>query len=226
MSLGVSLTPAKTCNFDCVYCQLGRTTLAAAERKEYIPISEVLAEFRAWLAANPDKLSGMDYISLSGSGEPTLNIKIGELIREIKKLAPAPPLAVITNSSFLADPAVRRQLAQADVIVPSLDAATQQIFEKVDRPMPSVTLESIVAGLIELRKEYRGKIWLEVMLVKGSNDDLRHIRKLAALIEKINPDRVQLNSPVRATSEAGILPVAKPKLEKIKEILGEKCQVL
>lgn len=222
--MGISLTPHKTCDFDCIYCQLGRTSNFTTEKKEYIKISQIIDELKTWLGNNKDAAQGLEYITLSGSGEPTLNSRFGELISEIKKLTPL-RVAVLTNASLVSDADTRRQLWQADLVVPSLDAVTQELFVKVDRPHPSINIEDIINGLVSLRREFRGKIWLEVMLVKGVNDDIRHIRKLKEVIERINPDKVQLNSPVRTTADAGVLPVAKSKLRKIKEILGEKVEV-
>ena len=224
MSLGISLTPYKTCNFDCIYCQLGKTTNFSSERKEYIMVGRIIDEFKTWLENNNETAQNLGYITLSGSGEPTLNSGFGELISEIKKMTPL-RVAVLTNASLLSDPDIRRQLLQADLIVPSLDAVTQELFIKVDRPLAGINIENVINGLVALRKEFRGKIWLEVMLIKGINDDIRHIRKLKEAIERINPDKVQLNSPVRTTADAGVLPVAKTKLRKIKEILGEKVEV-
>lgn len=224
-SLGISLTPYKLCSFDCVYCQLGRTTEKTTKRQEYIDIKEIVEEFKSWLAANSAKIKELSYVTFSGMGEPTLNTQIGRLILEIKNLA-AVPTAVITNSCFLSDPLVRKTLINADLIVPSLDAATQEVFEKIDRPDKNLNLESIIGGLIALRKEYPGQIWLEVMLVKGVNDDLTHIDRLKEIIKKINPDKVQLNSPVRLTAEPDIVSVEREKIEKIKGILGDKCEIV
>ena len=225
LSLGLSLTPQKTCSFNCVYCQLGKTTLTTCERREYIPMQEILEELRAWLENNSTVAGSLNFITLSGSGEPTLNLKIGELIREIKNISNS-KAAVITNASLLRDASVREELRGADLIVPSLDAVTKAIFEKVNKPHPDIKIEEVIEGLAALRKEFRGQIWLEVMLVKGVNDDLRQIKKLKEVIDRINPDKVQLNSPVRTTAEENIFPVDKSKLKKIKEILGDKCEII
>jgi len=195
------------------------------ERKEYIPIEDIFAELKWWLENNPEEAKKLDYITFSGSGEPTLNSKIGELIEKIKRITNL-PVAIITNSSLLGDPAVRRDILPADLIIPSLDAATPEVFAKIDRPHPDVKIEQIIGGLISLRKESRAKIWLEVMLVRGINDDLRHIKKLKAVIDEIKPDKIQLNSPVRSTAEPDISPVVKDKLEKIKEIFGQRAQII
>ncbi|MCU0651613.1 MAG: radical SAM protein [Candidatus Omnitrophica bacterium] len=224
-SLGITLTPYKICTFDCVYCQLGKTNVLTRERKEYIFSSEIIEELRNWLEGHSAEIDYLQYITLSGSGEPTLNIRIGDLIREIKQICKI-PVAVITNGSLLAEDCLRRELVEADLIIPSLDAATQAVFEKIDRPVSGITVDGVIAGLIVFRKEYRGQLWLEIMLAAGINDDLRQIKKLKVAIDKINPDKIQLNSPVRSTTEAGILPVKRQKLEKIRKILGDRCEII
>lgn len=224
-SLGVSLTPYKICSFDCVYCQLGKTNNLTIERKEYIRVNDIIEEFKVWLQQDKGVFQSLEYITISGSGEPTLNTGLGALITDLRNLTQH-KIAILTNASLLADSQVRRQMLAADLIVPSLDAVTQNLLVKINRPHANIDIESIVNGLALLRKEFRGKIWLEVMLVKGVNDDIRHIRKLKEVIEQINPDKIQLNSPVRTTAEGNILPVDKNKLKKIKEILGEKCEII
>ncbi|MCX5697854.1 MAG: radical SAM protein [Candidatus Omnitrophica bacterium] len=225
MSLGVSLTPYKVCSFDCVYCQLGKTTEKTVEIGEYSSIEDIVAELKLWLAHHQKEINDLQYITLSGSGEPTLNIKIGRLIAEIKKIVSV-PVAVITNASLLSLPEVRRALSGADLIVPSLDAVTEDVFARIDRPHEKIKIEDVIAGLVSLRKEFRGKIWLEVMLVRGLNDDLRHIRELQEVIQQINPDKIQLNSPVRATAEENVSAVPRSKLVKIKGMLGDKCEIV
>ncbi|MEI6631588.1 MAG: radical SAM protein [bacterium] len=222
LSLGISLTPYKICSFDCVYCQAGSTTQLVSARKEYVTLDEVTDELKSWFANNKLQL---DYITISGFGEPTLNNRISELIAQIKKIT-VTPVAVITNSSLLNDPAVRQGIKDADLIVPSLDAVVPKVFQEIDRPVVGINIEELIQGLVDLRREFSGKIWLEVMLVRGINDDLRYIKKLKEAIERINPDLIQLNSPVRITAQANILTVDKNKLKKIKKILGDKCQIL
>ncbi|MFA6384858.1 MAG: radical SAM protein [Candidatus Omnitrophota bacterium] len=224
-SLGVSLTPHKTCQFDCVYCQIGATTAKTGVRASYTDTQEILSEVRAWLDINPEQAKALSFVTLSGSGEPTLHSDIAVIISKIKAMA-AVPVAVITNSSLLGDPAVRQELLQADLIVPSLDAVIPEVFAKIDRPLAGIKIEDIIEGLVNLRKEYRGRIWLEVMLVKGVNDDIRHIRKLAEVIERINPDAIQLNSPVRSTTVKNISSVDEGKLKQIMELLGEKARII
>lgn len=225
LSLGVSLTGEKTCSFNCVYCQLGRTVHLTIERKEYAATRDILEELKTWLEANPEAAKKLSYISLCGLGEPTLNTGIGELISAIKQVSRV-PVAVITNASLFSDAAVRRAVSAADLIVPTLNAATDNVFIRINRPHAEVKLGNIIEGLVNLRREFRGKIWLEVMLVRGINDDIRYIKKLREVTDKINPDKIQLNSPVRTTAEAVVLPVDKKKLEKIKEILGPKAEIV
>jgi len=225
LSLGVSLIPYKTCTFDCVYCQLGRTTHKTAERKEYVPTTEILGEFTSWLGRNRQQAQQLQYITFAGYGEPTLHPAIGQLIREIKKLTLV-PVAVITNSSLLTESAVRLQLAEADLIVPSLDAAAPEVFEKIDRPQTGIRLDRIIDSLVDLRREFKGAIWLEVMLVKGFNDSPTHIRRLKEAVDRIRPDKIQLNSPVRATPDASVTAVDKDTLAEFKKILGDKCEVV
>jgi len=225
LSLGLSLTPHKVCNLDCVYCQLGRSKQKFTDRTEYVKIEEILEEFKFWMQQNPQSAAELDFITFSGLGEPTLNINIGYLIGQIRKLTNA-HIVVITNSTLLKDPQVRLEISTADLIVPSLDAVRQEVFEKIDRPAPGIIIEEIIGGLIALRREFHGKIWLEVMLIDGVNDTLPQIKELKEIIEKINPDKIQLNSPVRSTAEDGIKPADKDKLEKFKDILGEKAQIV
>jgi wyosine [tRNA(Phe)-imidazoG37] synthetase (radical SAM superfamily) len=224
-SLGVSLTPHKACDFDCIYCQLGKTSEPAPERKEYIKIEDILNELRGWLENNAQEEKKLNYITISGSGEPTLNARIGDLILKIKEMT-SRPLAVITNASLLNIKEVRLALLNADLIVPSLDAVSPDIFKRINRPYASLQIDQIIEGLVAFRKEFPGKIWLEVMIVRGVNDNLEHIRQLKAIVEKINPHKIQINSPVRKTAEEGLLPADKRKLNKIKEILGDKCELI
>jgi len=195
------------------------------ERCEYISIEDILGELKSWLDNNPEEVKELNYITLSGAGEPTLNSGLGKLIGAVKKLSKA-KIAVITNSTLLPDARLRADLAAADLIVPSLDAATVDVFDRINRPDPKIDLNKVIEGLVDLKKEFHGKIWLEVMLVAGINDDIGHIRKLKEAIDRINPDKIQLNSPVRTTAEPGILPVAKEKLEQIREMFGSNCEII
>jgi len=225
LSLGLSLTANKICNLDCIYCQWGSVGRTVAERKEYASPAEIISELKTWIQNNPKEFKELKYVTLSGLGEPTLNTCIGELICQVKAITGA-SIAVITNSTLLGDPLVRKGILGADLIVPSLDAVDPEIFKQIDRPDSRVKLNEIIAGLAALRKEFRGKIWLEIMLVAGVNDDFGHIEALKEAVQRINPDKIQLNSPVRSTAEKNVFPVDRAKLEKIKEILGDKAEIV
>jgi len=224
LSLGVSLTPYKVCSFDCIYCQLGRTTQKTALRKEYIGVDDVLAEIKSWLSANPAEAKRLDYITFSGAGEPTLNVNIGKLINGIKRISSV-PVAVLTNSSHLNDPEVRKAILGADLIVPSLDAATQDIFEKIDKPEKGIEIADVISGLVALRKEFRGKLWLEVMLLKGINDGPEQIAGLKKAISRIKADKIQLNSPVRKTLLQDVYGVDEGRLKEIAASLGANTEI-
>ena len=221
-SLGVDIIPFKTCSFNCIYCETGRTTNLTVERKEYVSTASVIEELKTFLSKRKKII---DYITISGSGEPTLNSKIGEMVREIKKLTDI-PMAVLTNSSLLNREEVRRELMEADVVLPSLDVVSQSLFESLNRPYPSLKIEEIIEGLIELRKEFKNRIWLEALLVKGINDGLEDIRKLSQIIEKIGPDKVQLNTVVRPPAEEEVFALSQKELCAIKKELPGKVEVV
>jgi wyosine [tRNA(Phe)-imidazoG37] synthetase (radical SAM superfamily) len=220
-SLGVDILPYKTCSFDCVYCQLGKSGTKSVRRARHFSCPEILGQIRQALAEG----RRIDHITFSGSGEPTLNTLLGPLIREIKKLTPV-PVAVLTNASLLGLKSVRQALGPADVVVPSLDAATASGFRKVNRPEPSVRVEKVIAGLIEFRSEFRGEIWLEVMLVRGLNDSPEDISALKRAIARIRPNRVQLNTAVRPPAESWARPLSRRALEKIRKELGGAAEVV
>ncbi|MEW6557697.1 MAG: radical SAM protein [Elusimicrobiota bacterium] len=220
-SLGLDLVPYKVCSFDCVYCQLGKTTLHTIKRKAYIDYREIVQELKDVLKQGKK----IDYITISGSGEPTLNIEIGELIRSIKKITSI-PVAVLTNSSLFPDPVLRNQLLPSNLVVPSLDAVSPHIFRKINRPHSSVRINEIIDGLIKFRKIYKGKIWLEVMLVKGINDGLKEIKKIKEAVLRIKPDKIHLNLPVRPPQEKNIFPPSEKKLAQIKKIFGKKAEII
>jgi len=225
LSLGLSLSLDKICDLDCIYCQWGSVGKTVFERKEYAKADEIILELKSWMQNNPQVAQELKFITLSGLGEPTLNTCIGKLIDQVKNITGL-KIAVITNSTLFGDPAVRQGLLKADLIVPSLDAVDPEIFKKIGRPHTGIKLNEIIEGLVALRKEFHGQIWLEVMLVSGMNDDLGHIEELKKVIWRINPDKIQLNSPVRSTAEKNVFAVEKAKLEKIREILGDKAEII
>ena len=228
ISLGVDLVPYKTCTFNCIYCQLERTANQTLKRKEYIKAKDILKELKEKLANwRTDKLAKqrINYITLSGSGEPTLNAKIGKIISGIKKMTSI-PVAVLTNGSLLYKKEVRDSLKEADLVIPSLDAATAKTFKKINRPAKSLGVEKVIKGLVNFRKEYTGKIWLEVMLVKGINDGRKEIKELKKTIARIKSDRVQLNTVARPPCESLAQALNNRELERIKNLLGPPTGVI
>jgi len=196
-SLGIDITPYKTCTFDCIYCQLGRTTEKTVQRREYVPKDLVLSELEGFLDKNEGDI---DCITFAGSGEPTLHSKIGEMIDAIKTMTDT-PVVVITNGSLLFLEDVRKDLMNADLVLPSLDAATTPLLRAVDQPHESLKVEQIIEGLRIFRETFKGKFWLEIMIVKGMNDSDDEISALMGAVSRIGPDRVQLNTVVRPAVE-------------------------
>ena len=221
LSLGVDIVPLKVCTLDCVYCQLGKSSEKTTERKAYVDVDELLGE----LKDRVDTGLKADYITISGSGEPTLNSQLGEIIDGIKKITDI-GVAVLTNGTLLDDATVRSDCARADVVLPSLDAGDEKVFEKINRPGKNITLEKVVAGICEFREEFKGQIWLEVFFVEGFNTDNEQIEKIAKLIKKIAPDKVQLNTAVRPTLEKGIKKIEAERLNKITERLNCGAEVV
>jgi wyosine [tRNA(Phe)-imidazoG37] synthetase (radical SAM superfamily) len=223
-SLGLDITPYKTCTFDCVYCQLGRTTNKTVQRREYIAKDSILHELRDFLAEGG---ADTDYITFAGSGEPTLHSGIGEMINAIKTLTDI-PVAVITNGSLLFREDVRDDLLNADLVLPSLDAATTSVFRAVNQPHESLSVDRIIEGLRMFREVFRGEFWLEVMFVRGVNDGTDEIAALSDAISVIDPDRVQLNTVVRPPCEeekrievrADILPLLERRPLTLDQIAG------
>ena len=193
-SLGVDLVPFKTCTYDCIYCQLGRTTNKTVKRHEWVPLNDVLEELKEKLASKPD------YITLSGSGEPTLFSRLDELIAGIRSMTDI-PVAVLTNGSLLWQKGVRRQLMDAHLVIPSLDAGHRSMFHAVNRPHESISFDRMLEGLIRFREEYYGEYWLEVFLLAGHTVIDSEIHKIVECVNRIKPDRVQLNTATRPTAE-------------------------
>jgi wyosine [tRNA(Phe)-imidazoG37] synthetase (radical SAM superfamily) len=222
ISLGVDLVPKKICTYDCIYCQIGRTTLQTIERKAYIPARSILRDVKEALQERGDTV---DYVAISGSGEPTLNSAIGEVIHGIKKIT-STPVAVITNSSLIHLEAVRQALLEADCIMPSLDAVTPFIFQTINRPHSAIEIEQIIQGLTTLRKEYNGRIWLEILLCRGVNDSGEEIEAFRQAIRTIRPDKVHLNTVVRPAVEDYASALPPDRMEQIKKSLGADVEII
>jgi len=221
-SLGIDLVPHKICTYDCIYCQVGRTTKRSLVRQEYVPVKEVLEEVELFLKR---KSPPIDHFSLTGSGEPTLHSQIGSIIREIKSIS-AIPVAVITNGSLLYQRKVRKDLLPADVVLPSLDAVTPEIFTRINRPHPKLSAQRVIEGMIEFRRVYKGQMWLEILFCKGVNDGPGELREMKDAVERIQPDRIHLNTVVRPPSEDWAKPLDPKELKRIKAFLGDRTSII
>ncbi len=220
-SLGVDFIPFKTCSLDCIYCQLGHGPKTTVSRQAFIPAKDVLAEIRKMIRSGVR----IDFITFSGSGEPTLNSEIGLLIRELKKITDI-PVAVLTNSTLLQKDDVRQALLSGDLVVPSLDAVTQDVFEKTNRPHKSLKVKDIISGLKKFRSEFKGKIWIEILLVKGINGSVSHLQKLKEITSNLKPDKVQLNTVVRPPAEKSASALTLNEMERIRNFFGKNCEII
>ncbi len=221
LSLGVDIVPFKVCTLDCIYCQLGKTSKKTLQRREYVPTKAVLTELSHRLAEGLEA----DFITISGSGEPTLNSQLGEIVAGIKNLTEI-PVAILTNGTLLYSQDVRADCAKADVVLPSLDAGDEPTFRKINRPHADISIEKLISGLSSFRDEFAGRIWLEVFLVEAVNTDAAAIAKISEAIKQIRPDKIHLNTAVRPTAEQTVKRVDSKKLNAIAAQLGQRCEVV
>ena len=221
-SLGIDPVPPKTCNWNCVYCQLGRTTPLSNERRPLAPTEAILDEVRTALTACGDAI---DWVTFVGSGEPTLHASLGTMIQRTRAMGSV-PIAVITNGALLHREDVRRELAAADAVMPSLDAGSEKLHRAVNRPYPGLTLARHVEGLVAFRKSFAGRLWVEVMLVAGLNDTEPALRDLAAALRRTAPDEVHINVPSRPPAEGWVKAPAPQVLEQARSILGVEARVV
>ncbi len=216
ISLGVDLVPKKVCSLDCVYCEVGSTTKLTTERMEYISVDNIKKELEDFFSTNSDP----EYITFSGSGEPTLHSHIGEILDFIKDLKPNIPVAILTNGTLLSSSEVRKEILKADLVLPSLDAASQKIFEKINRPDSRLSAKSCIEGLVSFRHEYTGKIWLEVFILPGYNDSPEELAALGEAISRIKADKIQLNTLDRPGTVEGLRSATEEKLQNIINLWG------
>ena len=212
-SLGIDLFREKICNLNCVYCEVGPTTVPVNRRGRYSPTREILAEITEF-CADPHRLAAVDVLTVTAKGEPTLHLDLGVILRHIKSLTDK-PVAVLTNGTTLADDEVREALQLADIVVPSLDAVRAESFSKVDRPARGLTVEAIINGLRDFSRAYRGRLWLEILLVRDINDADADIDALLPVLTTLRLDRIQLNTVVRPPADPGARPVAEARLAEI-----------
>ena len=218
-SLGIDLVPFKTCSYDCIYCQLGRTTCKTMERREWVPLEAILAELKEKLDTKPD------YITLGGSGEPTLYSRLDELIAGIHSMSDI-PVAVLTNGSLLWQEELRAQLLDAQLIIPSLDAGDATMFEAINRPHPDISFERMVEGLKLLKTEFKGEYWLEVFIAGGYTGVIQEVKKIANHVAEIKPDRVQLNTVTRPPAEEYAHEVSFDKLMEFAKLFNPVAEVI
>ena len=221
-SLGIDLVPHKICTYDCIYCQIGDTTEKALVRKEYVPVREIIEEVERFLK---EGAPSVDHLSLSGSGEPTLHSHIRSVIEGIKAITSI-PVAVITNGSLLYEEEVRQDLLRADIVLPSLDAVSSEVFMKINRPRPGFSVEKVIEGLVEFRKVYRGQIWLEILFCKGINDGKEELLRMKKVVDRIQPDLIHLNTVVRPPSEKWAVPLGQKEMEEIKAFFGKSASII
>ncbi|MCD6577798.1 MAG: radical SAM protein [Anaerolineaceae bacterium] len=222
-SLGIDPVPLKTCNWNCVYCQLGRTRPLTNKRSVFFPPEDIISQVKEALKAH--KPGEIDWITFVGSGETMLNSSIGWLICEVKTLTRI-PVAVITNGSLLYLPEVRQELATADAVLPSLDAGNAKLYQQINRPYPELTFETLVDGLIAFREEYKGKYWMEVMLVRGMNDSEKALKEITSILARIKPDEIHIVQPDRPPVETWVQPTGEEGLIRARAILGDIAKVI
>jgi wyosine [tRNA(Phe)-imidazoG37] synthetase (radical SAM superfamily) len=221
LSLGVDIIPYKVCSLDCVYCQVGRTTDKTAAHSILHPIDGIVDEIRAKLESGPRP----DYITIAGSGEPTLHTQLGKLIDNIHLICDI-PVAIITNGTLLTQREVRYACAKADLIVPSLDAGSEAIFQQINRPADDLNLADVVEGMVTFRAEFAGQMWLEIFLIKDINDADAEIDLMVAHAARIRPDRIQLNTAVRPTADVGISAMNEARMTTIRDRFGSIAEVI
>lgn len=220
-SLGVDLIPSKTCPYDCIYCEVGPTTRLTRQRFS-CQTETIIGELEDYLNDVPQP---PDVITLAGSGEPTLNLGLGRIISSIKEMSQI-PVAVLTNGALLYLPEVRAELAAADLVLPSLDSAREETYRLINRPLPGLSLESLLEGLTSFRREYRGRLWLEVMLLKGINDTEAELTLLRRALTEIAPDQIQLNTAVRPVVDELARPLDRVEMETAATFLGGPVEVI
>ncbi|MGD9319737.1 MAG: radical SAM protein [Desulfobacteraceae bacterium] len=220
LSLGVDLIPAKTCTYDCLYCQVGRTTQKTVQANEFVLIQEVIDELKKRL-----KVFTPDAVTLSGSGEPTLYSKIDQVIAAIKRITET-KIAILTNGSLFGQEVVRRRVAGADIIMPTLTTVFEETFRTIHRPHPELRLKSIIEGLKRLRQRYNGQVFLEVFLLAQINDSEKELEGLKEVIDVISPDKIQLNTVARPPADQSAISLDMERLKEIREFFGEKAEII
>jgi wyosine [tRNA(Phe)-imidazoG37] synthetase (radical SAM superfamily) len=216
-SLGIDPIPSKTCNYQCIYCQLGKTTNFTNDRRNYLPKNEIIAEMEEAIKQNE---GNFDYITFVGSGEPTLYKDLKELILKAKEYSNK-PICVITNGGLIYDKDVAAALMHADVVLPSLDAGDEKSFIRINRPHPSIKFDALIQGFIDFKKKFKGKFWIEIMIMKGINDLKEELLKIKEKIDLIKPDRIDINVPIRPPTEKWVKIPDRTIISVLNEIFGD-----
>ncbi|VFQ46988.1 radical SAM protein [Desulfoluna butyratoxydans] len=216
LSLGVDLVPSKTCSLDCVYCESGATTKLTVKRSALVPKEAVMAEIDRYLATHEPP----DAVTFSGAGEPTLHESLGEIADHIKSRCPGVRVVLLTNGTLFDREDVRRDAARTDLVIASFEASGKKVFRALNRPHPSLDPEAMAEGLVTFRQEFSGELWIEVFIVPGLNDDDDEVARLAEVVKRIGPDRVQVNTLDRPGTEAWVKPADPERLKTITEALG------
>ncbi len=207
LSLGINIIPHKTCNYNCVYCEVGKTTFLTNKRQSFYNVEDIKKDF----LEHVDRVGKFDFITFSGSGEPTLNKDIGELIRFVKSFNKA-KIAVLTNGSLLYLEEVRQDLYEADIVIPSLDAALESTFKRINQPHKELKLQNIIEGIKQFVLEFKGEVWLEIVFAKGINDKKDDIEALKRAIEYIGPKKVQIGTIERPPAFSGVARLSNEEL--------------
>lgn len=220
LSLGIDLIPPKTCTYDCLYCEVGKTTCKTLEEQPFVPVHEVVLEVERKLEKGLP-----DTITLAGSGEPTLHSEIDQIIYSIKEMSQI-KVAVLTNGSLFWKEEVRRRVLDADIIMPTLSSVFDHTFRMIHRPCSALDLDAIIDGLKKLRSDFRGRIFLELVLLAGINDTDKELEGLKTVIDQISPEKIQINTVVRPPADPKALPLDMERLEEIKVFLGERAKIV
>ncbi len=220
-SLGIDLTPYKTCSLDCVFCQLGRTPVKTIKRREYVDTVGVLTELKDWLETDGQA----DYITLSGSGEPTLHSRFGEVLKFIRENSTI-PAGLLTNGTMLYLPEVREAAAHANVVKVSLSAWDQAPYEWVNRPHPQLPFDQLIEGQKSFRAQFKGQLWMEVFLIKGMNSMSEDVCKVAALAKEIAPNRIQLNTAIRPPAEDFVMPLSEKQMSSLSHLFQPNAEII
>ncbi|AMK10429.1 MAG: radical SAM protein [Pseudodesulfovibrio sp.] len=216
-SLGLDLLGDRICSMDCVYCEVGATRDRTCERRVYVPAADILKELALW---KEEGLEPPDMITLGGLGEPCLNLDMETIILGSRRLFPDTPVAVLTNASLMTDPQVRRELCAADVVLPSLDSLVGDEFAAVNRPDRTITPQAVAEGLLEFKKEFKGQIFLEILLAEGINDSDENLGLLQDFCKRLAPDRVDVVTLTRPGTVKGVRPVDGAVLSRWRLALG------